>query len=443
MGELQYEVVGNRRGPRGKEGPAGPNTVPTDAQIAAVLSSLETEGGVALGRVTERVITPQMFGAVGDGIADDTGAVQAAVGAATLSASQANGEYPPYTGIPPKVLFPVGTYLVDEIRVPRGIEMIGQGGGTTAKATLLQRSGGQNIVKLVGENPALNLVTNSTLFDNLAFKSAEAGATPDVAQISAGAIRSDSVYIRRCWFKTPETWAVWMPQGDDLQIDSNTFDVSGKGAVRLGHNNTGVVSHARVENNTFFQINEEHIRVECAYGVVINGNSAYSALPGNTGEPPSGGVFVSLDGIGVKRGITVTGNDVSRVRGFMRAHTDAQQVQAVSVNGNTVTALTGYILSLLGSGVMYELAMLGNTFDSAAVSGQAGSAFPTAPFVAAADAGLQVSTIAHNTVIAGETTPRMFDMPSVKVTGNVIRDNPNLRFTALHNFANPGANGAA
>lgn len=57
-------------------------------------------------------VTPQQFGAVGDGVADDTAAIRAAADEASKTGKT--------------LFFPVGTYRTDVIKVPAAVEFRAQ-----------------------------------------------------------------------------------------------------------------------------------------------------------------------------------------------------------------------------------------------------------------------------------------------------------------------------
>lgn len=60
----------------------GVNAVPADEAVAVYLAASDSVTGKAAGKLFKRDISPMSFGAVGDGVADDTAAVQAAANAA-------------------------------------------------------------------------------------------------------------------------------------------------------------------------------------------------------------------------------------------------------------------------------------------------------------------------------------------------------------------------
>jgi hypothetical protein len=248
-----------------------------------------------------------------------------------------------------------------------------------------------------------------------------------VAQIvTDSGITSNSVYFRNCWFKSPERYAIWLTQGDDIQVTGCTFDVSAYHSIRLG-NATNVVTNMRVTNNTFYGITLRHIEVWNVRGLIVANNNAYA--PGGAST-----TFIDIYSGGpvLARDITVTGNVVKGLYGFAALSTVTHTFTAT---GNTLVDVDGYLLTLTGGGVLYHLVFTGNTAVST-VAYAAGAAF------SGPGCGLQVAVISQNSILAGATTALMFDMSDARVTDNRLTHNQGLRFTANNNFANPGANAA-
>lgn len=83
-------VVPGPAGPTGAAGPVGPEgpyggTAVTDPAIAAILATPASATATALNSTFARMVPITAFGAVGDGVADDTAAFNAAITAANLS----------------------------------------------------------------------------------------------------------------------------------------------------------------------------------------------------------------------------------------------------------------------------------------------------------------------------------------------------------------------
>lgn len=179
------------------------------------------------------------------GTNDITTILQAAVNDAVNVANPGVlGPYKPYSGNPGTVLIPAGDFEIRAaITINGSIRIKGQSGGTYSGSRLIQKTDGISIFLLGGDTdgPPLgsendpNNGSNSTIIEDLMFKSGSATYTPNVAQIQTrSGIASNSVYIRNCWFQTPEYNAIWLTQADDVQISGCTFDIAAFDGIRLG-----------------------------------------------------------------------------------------------------------------------------------------------------------------------------------------------------------------
>jgi hypothetical protein len=109
-------------------------TTDTGAAVEAKVSPIRPDGGVRAVGKGELVVNVKDFGAVGDGAADDTVAIQAAidsliVGSAVTSATDAPITIPEPNG--GTVYFPPGTWKVGLLRHPDMVELRGAGEGRT------------------------------------------------------------------------------------------------------------------------------------------------------------------------------------------------------------------------------------------------------------------------------------------------------------------------
>ena len=440
----------NLKGPagnRGVQGLPGISSALPDSAVASYLTS-ESQSRVALEKVTEAVFTPQMFGAIGDGVANDTVAVQAAVDAALAATNPVNwfAGHAYVAGQTSRVHFPMGTYSVNEIQVNGTVKLTGVGGYIYTASVIRQRSAGQNIFLFGSDTDGQ---TNSTVIEDLTFKSGSGTSDPNVAQLKTtlDVKYASSFYIRNCWFMTPERYAIWFTQGGDIEIEGCTFDVAGFGMIKLGISGLGPdglvhrVEASRINNNTFAMATNSCIELSNATGITITGNR----LINSAGSTPTTAVFINAnnDSIGAAASVArfaATGNTVERVYGFasLTATGTLTDAQAAVITGNFIHNAYGHILRIVGTGIYYGLNFTGNTVKSASDSFAEGSAF------SAISTGVQASVISHNSVMAGATTPLLFDISkgSLAVSNNIFNSNVSINFTANNNFNSPSTNGA-
>jgi hypothetical protein len=396
---------------------------PLSAQFA---NGLETWIGTAdiditrlKARLAEVSFNPKDYGAVGNGTVDDTAAIRATYTAALAATDPINVEKPVYDGLTPTVYVPLGTYVIDTITIAGTVNTFGVGGGIYAASVFLQRSAGQSMLILAADTDGSS---NASVFENMTFKSASGTSDPTVAQVkTAPAIGSNSVYFRNCWFKTPETNAVWMTQGDDIQFIDCTFDVVPFTAIKLGDNpNTRSVSNVVVSGCTFFNIGVNAIEASLVNGLTIGNNKAYNA------DGYTNSVFLLVTSGQL---ISSANNTISNFA-YVTKVFNGQVMRFSDVSYNTATC--PYYFG--GGGIIYGVTIVGTTIHGK-------NAWAHGAFYAEGT-GLQVSTISKNSIMPGGTTSLMFDMSDSRVTGNVFNENSSFRFSGNNNFANAAANGA-
>lgn len=361
--------------------------------------------------------------AKGDKSTDDTQAIQNAINDAISAANPLEGELPSY-GKAGTLLVPVGSYKIKSLTIAGSIRLIGQGGGTYAGSTFIQAQPGISMIILA---PDKNGSSNSTVFENICFKSGSPTVNPAVAQIkTVPGIQSNSVYIRNCWFKTPENYGIWLTQGDDIQIVGCTFDVCPFHAIRLGTQGGGMVTNSSISNNTFYQVSVTHIKLDNVTGVVISNNRVYNS----DNIQISTATFIDGTSATNINGISITGNEYNSVPNFVKIPTNAT---GLVISGNTGYQTSGYFLNLTGGGVLHNASITGNSLF-------AKGAWSSAP-VTGTGCGLQGSVILGNSFSAGATTPLAINLPDNRTINNIIDKNAFTNFQAKDNLINRYANG--
>lgn len=356
---------------------------------------------------------------------NDNAAVQAAVNDALAATDPINVEHPVFNNLVPTIWVPLGTFAIDNIIVNGSIKFLGVGGGIYAASVFSQRIAGQSMIYL---GPDTDNTSNATVFENITFKSQSGTSDSNVAQVKTMPnIGSNSVYFRNCWFKTPERYAIWMTQGDDIQITGCTFDVSAFNAIKLG-SSTGQVSNCRITNCTFFNIAVNAIEALNVRGLSVVGNSIYAGGAQST--------FFTTFTTGTARGVTFTGNTIKDCNvGFFLSAGAGNLVRGITITGNTFDNIGSCLFDIEGGQTLTGLVFAHNqSINDAPFS--AGAAF------AAPGSGVTASIITENSLIAAGSTPRVFNMPDARTMGNRFTNNVGSGFAVNNNFANPAANGA-
>lgn len=391
---------------------------------------VELDGNIAnsLSQITQFYITPQLFDRLaGTPGHDSTVAVQNAVNLAHSLNIVADAEAPQPKPIGNGVVFfPKGTYDVNPISVPGSVVLRGTGGGIYGASVIRQRAENQNIIILTGDSDGAR--SQCSVIEDLTFKSVSSSRSGTVAQIiTENAITSNSVYIRNCWFKTPENYAIWFTQGDDIRVEGCTFDVIPFNAIMLGSVLRGC-DHAVISNNTFFNVALDAIHLLKGKGVIITGNKYYAPLGANPGS------FIKHPGdVGAVEELVVSGNSVEGAAELVHIPTEWVNV---AITGNTCRDLVDDLISIGGGGILYCLNAVGNTLYS-----ETASAFTSGSAIFIDGSGLQISVISQNVVIAGAETAYLIDASDARVTNNTLSGNRWLRCTNEQNLVTPSNNG--
>lgn len=264
--------------------------------VPAARANLQISSGAVAGANNYNV---KDYGALGNGVADDTAAIQAAVTAAT------NG------GI---VLLPPGNYLVNSTAVT--VANVG---------TVLRGSGAENTFITIGSSftgaSVFNFTANTCEVMDL---SIQGNSTTTTSNPIADAVRATSVRrskVTRCVFWYINGWAINIIGGtgssnnpDGTMIMNNVIRSSAGGIKFLGNTASGFAVNSFVSNNqiisggvtTGASANLDGIRVEDSWDVLINNNMSWTSL--GTGaslhiKGNSAATFVkNFDGLGPNTG---------------------------------------------------------------------------------------------------------------------------------------------
>lgn len=317
------------------------------------------------------------FGAKGDGVTDDTAAIQAAITYVEASATPPSAA----PGVV-QVYFPFGIYMLSSaLAVTKSLSFVGEGHSEySTGARLIQNTSATNHFT-VTPIPA----GCSVSWDNLTMTANGGGGTGGACiYINKGC---NSVRIRGCTFGTPQSLAINLRGSDDVQIDGNLFDVSATNCISLGTSTAAnVVSNCSITNNSFFQIASKAIVVYNVDGLLIQGNRVYKN-PSTPADPIYFFDATNTFPYQVKN-VNVSDNKFSDLNCLMLA---ASPINLI-ISGNTVSGFgagSGATLSGIElTGAPENISITGNVFSGS---------FDTQSFYD--DSG--VSAVIANTNISG------------------------------------------
>jgi hypothetical protein len=248
------------------------------------------------------------FGAVGDGVANDTAAIQAAIDyVQSFYKPEIYASYSPGPGVA-EVFFPFGVYrITSALTINRSISLRGEGHS--------EFSMGVRIIQYTSATDHFQVTPIaqgcSVSWDDLTMTAIGGGGTGgaciNITKVSGGC---NSVRIRGCTFGTPQSWAIKIQASDDVMIYDNLFDVSATNCISLGTSSAAnVVSNCSIRGNTFFSIATAAVSAFNVSGLLIEGNRVYPTGAQN--------LDIFLDGYNTLpyqiKNVVVTGNNFTNV----------------------------------------------------------------------------------------------------------------------------------
>lgn len=375
--------------------------------IGALLNP-QTPAEIAAGVAPVNLAYPpgnvKRYNAKGDGITDDTVAIQAAIN----QCGQAGGN---------AVFFPMSTgdyKITSAINITAGLYMYGEADRITLKGPRIsQLTNGTNSFTVTGTGAF------SVTCENLSFAAGSATSPGGVAlwNINPSSAGPNSFYWKNCWFMTPVFYAINASGVDDIQLLGCTFDITPQKWLAFGTGTAGKCTNVSVIGCTF--ADNTNIGM-CDLGYVdkfiFSGNRCYAnasnATYGINALTPAVTAVTSLD---------ITGNTFSGYNQCVALGSLA--TQAIIAN-NTMTGILGAAaIAIGGGGTVTGLTINGNTIK--------GSAGASLGLIDATGTIVTNSVISNNNITAnsGGTSGYCINLPQAGTTSNKINGNVMTGFT--------------
>jgi hypothetical protein len=382
-----------------------------------------TKSGRRYKRIMEGPINVQLhFAAKGDGVSDDTQALQQAINAACKANNPAkNGINSPANGSN-TVYIPHGAYIVtNEILIPGSCSIIMEEANSYGGTRIQQTTPGKHLFHIIRDNDGRS--SGVHIIGGI-LRGGVSKASPDIALIYGGEgkenANNNSTYIDNVWFQTPEQYAVNISRGDDIQIRNCTFDVSAYHSIKFGSTKNSV-TNSIITGCTFYDIQAGAVDLINVEGLIISNNRIYT---NSKNRIP---YFVNANGSSTK-GLEVILNQLNYVDRLIFLNQNSEDVQVIN---NMHRNGSGRSIEL-GGGQTISLIQVTNNILTGDFSGTinvGGSTVPNAP-IFGFSTGLTDSRITGNTIRhigkKGASTPMLLNDKRVK--NNTITDNMLIGF---------------
>jgi len=356
------------------------------------------------------------FGAVGDGVTDDTAAFQAALDLACSANNPLTyGRFTPLRGMGNTVYIPHGYYKITDALLVKG-----------SVGIFCERSnsyGGTRIQQVTPNKHLFHIIADTDgVSSGVSFIGGMAQTNPDIALIyggdSAGDANNNSTYIANVTFATPETYAIRFKRGDDIKILDCTFDVSGTKSIGLGAaTSTSQVTNFVISRCTFYDIRAGVIDLlNVKKGQIVDNKCYWDAahrIP----------YFINVSANALTH-LQVMANLLDGVDNLWNSNV---LLDNVAITQNIATGAKGLTLSIGGGGINYRLLITDNQFDGD-FSGTSAGQEKSPIFIYGT--GLRYSLISGNVLnnTAGTLTkPIQFDV--TRCEGTICTDNLAIGYT--------------
>lgn len=299
-----------------------PGTIGRILQLSSGVSagSLAVDNGTKWnGETGAELVIALPYGAVGNGVTNDTAAIQA----------------PLATTTPTIVYIPSGSYLIDTVSLGTGVRGIICAPG----ATIIQNAANENVISL---GSASNVLIENCTFQGVA------GTVNASSNSAIFASQVSNITVRDCVFTQFRYFAIWLEGVTNAVIDH--IDVSnGVQSVMFRGVNRGVFENSRImdpstPNTTFITGMTLDSTDGHAFGVSKNIRIAHNYF----------GNFINAQGILAHAGIDISfvGNiiDNSMIGISVNAFNNTDTIQNVTITGNSIIGTTTSFVGPTGAG---------------------------------------------------------------------------------------------
>lgn len=336
---------------------------------------LTATGGTARRKISDRfadIINVKDFGATGDGITDDTAAIQSALNRAAQLPNSA------YAVV---ISFPRGVYLISStltVASPSRVVLRGDGcaSGSATASVIKTTNANADIIDV--STGAVNVFSMQHL--QLQGPGKGTGTGRGVIVGNSTVTMYDS-FIFNCWFTQIPSWGVYLKRAQNFKVHQCAFDGAG-GGIWLDNNSVSDVDYVDnsglncFEGNTFYAC-DTGLKIEFAYAARIVNNLFQFC---GTASDTNGALVISRGVASETRDILIGVNQFNRgirhdiyLQGCGTGSPGLHQgVNSVTITGNTSDFAVGSFLRANGCG---QIDCFGNSVNDCSTNAITYAAF--------------------------------------------------------------------
>jgi len=291
------------------------------------------------------VVSVKDFGAVGDGVADDTAAIQTAINSIPTTLGGSLPLLPNVTGVGGTTLyFPKGVYKISSALVvgSRRIFIAGTSyGGMNAShgTTLYQTNANADFIDY-----STGSLDGISVYGMVFFGMGKASGTGNGLSLGRSSQTAYSCNVHHCWFTHIPNAAIYANYASDLSVQDCGIELAAYG-VYIANPGSAEGDINKIQNNTIYGVNNG-LYVAGGADLLVSGNQ-FNLCGNNVGgamDDVSGGIVIVKTGSPSVRGTMIVGNM------FRTNSTD------IILNGSPGSSIGA------NSGVI-DTAIVGNTSD--------------------------------------------------------------------------------
>jgi parallel beta-helix repeat protein len=341
-------------------------------------------------------VTASPYNATGDGVTDDSSAINAAITAANAAGG----------GV---VLFPEATYIVQNITLKSNVILRGMGYGTILK---LKASTTADVIKTSGVSDATKITFSGVEHMTIDGNKANQSAGVDLQQFGVALQFATDCWVDRCWVKNTQRSGIYFSGSRNMVTNCHLSGIGNAGAAGSIIGRTGIAFNTDGTNAPVGSIAKNNRVLSCLeHGIKVYPGGHNSQINGNY-------ILAAADrGIYFQGCNYCTANDNTIDGAGVNGIFFGENASAGIGNVATGNAINGTLVGASGGHGILFWSQTGCTISGNQVSGSYGNGIYILDSSAYTVTGNRCHGNGTNGVAGGVT---LYQSPNGVVSGNVI-----------------------